>query len=133
MVTVHGRTPPRIPAGAAVAVSAMGTFLVVTLLLFVGLGVYYTVADHYHYHDRLSPDGTLRNFKIAFYGMLAVWTLAVPGLACVTARWLRGPQVASVLIAILFLALAAGPMLHMLSFSNTCSLGESFPFPDKAC
>jgi hypothetical protein len=135
MAAARGPTPSRIPAAAAVAVSAVGAFLAVTLFLFLGLGVYYAVAGHYYdrEHEWLSPDGILRNFKIAFYGMLAVWTLAVPGLAYGTVRWLRGPQTATVLLAILLLILAVGPMLLQLSFSNACTLGESFPFPDMSC
>jgi len=113
----------------------MGTFLVVTLLLFVGLGVYFAVAGHYYdrEHEWLSHDGILRNFKIAFYGMLAVWTLAVPAVAYAAARWLRAPLVGSVLLSVVLQALVAWPMLAQFSFSNTCMLGESFPFPGMSC
>jgi uncharacterized membrane protein SirB2 len=135
MSAAPGPPPPRIPAGAAVAVSAIGAFLVVTLLLFVGLGIFYSVADHYYdrEHDWLSPDGILRNFKIAFYCILSAWMLAVPAVAYAAARWLRAPRAASVLLSTMFLMLAAGPLLQLLSFSNNCQLGESFPFPDTQC
>jgi len=135
MAAPNRQARPRIPALAAIVVSAAGAFMAVALLVLVGLTIYYTLAEHYYNreHGWLSPDGILRNFKIAFYGIVGAWVLAVPGAAWAAARWLRAPQPATVSLSVVLMLLTVWPALRLLSFSNACNLGDSFPFPGLSC
>jgi len=135
MATPDSQAPRKIRVAGAVAGSAVFAFLAASLWVPGAFAIYYVLADHYYNpeHGWLTPDGILRNFKFAFYGILATWIVSVPSVAYAAARWFRAPRVASVLLSVAFLALIAWPALSSLSFSNACNLGESFPLPDAQC
>jgi len=95
------------------------------------LGLFYIVGDNYYESHGRSLGDALVWFQVLFYVTLSICILAAVGLGVVVSKVLSVPSSKTIAAVLFVLGLALVPMLSLLSYVNSCTFGQSFPFSSE--
>ena len=125
------RPRPRLITGTLTFLAAIVALAVTALMVAALLQAYYWQADEYRDSHRLVEGDALTVFQLIFYIIVAISIPLATLLAAISASLMRISKIGAVAVTLFALGLFSDPILRVLSFSNTCTLGVSFPFPSN--
>lgn len=111
-----------------VSLAGIATLGVTAGIVAALLRVYYWQASEYRDSHWVIDGDELTIFKIVFYIILAISIPLTAALAAISGHVLRVSRLATVTATFFALGLLSHPVLRLLSFTNACNLGVSFPF-----